>query len=401
MTAINPETLTSFPAPEEDRPAWGAVVAMTLCSFVLIASEFMPVSLLTPIARDLGLTEGQAGQAISISGLFAVVTSLLVTALIGRLDRRLVLIGMALLLAVSGTVVAFAPDFLVLMTGRALLGVAIGGFWSLNTAVLMRLLPMALVPLGLAVNQGGTALAGAVAAPLGSYMGDLIGWRGAFFSVVPLALAAAALQALALPPLPARQPGAGGSVLRLLGNGAVALGMTAILLVFMGQFALSTYLRPFLEQVTGVDVPTLSLLLLVIGATGLLGLLLVGRVLRAGLVLSLVGVPAVMAGAATALAFWESSTWAVAVLLAVWGLVATAPPVAWGTWLARILPGDAEAGGGLMVAVIQLAITFGAMAGGLALDGQGPVAPALAGAALLALAAGAALLAGRALHPAS
>src|ERR1700710_2861152 len=99
-------------------PAWSAVYAMALCVAVLIASEFMPVSLLSPIARDLQLTEGQAGQAISISGVLAVVTSLFITVLAGRLDRRVVLIALAVVLVVSGTIVAFAPDFLVLMMGR-------------------------------------------------------------------------------------------------------------------------------------------------------------------------------------------------------------------------------------------------------------------------------------------
>ena len=67
----------------DDRPArWGAVYAMALCSFVLIASEFMPVSLLSPIAQTLNLSEGKAGQAIAISGLFAVITSLSLSAVL-------------------------------------------------------------------------------------------------------------------------------------------------------------------------------------------------------------------------------------------------------------------------------------------------------------------------------
>ena len=87
-------------------------------------------ALLRPIARDLALTEGQAGQAISISGIFAVVTSLFITIAIGRSDRRIVLIALTGMMIVSGTTVAFAPNYGTLMAGRALVGIAIGGFWS-------------------------------------------------------------------------------------------------------------------------------------------------------------------------------------------------------------------------------------------------------------------------------
>src|SRR6266436_10340412 len=114
--------------------AWGAVLAMTLCVSALIASEFMPVSLLTPIASDLHLTAGQAGQAISVSGIFAVVMSLLVSRATRGIDRRTVLLALTLLMIASGTIVAFAPNFAVLMAGRAPLGICIGGFWSMSTA---------------------------------------------------------------------------------------------------------------------------------------------------------------------------------------------------------------------------------------------------------------------------
>src|SRR5436305_13601341 len=147
-------TIPSGRAAERARAkasAWGAVLALPLCVSTLIASEFMPVSLLTPIAADLHLTEGQAGQAISVSGIFAVLTSLLVSAATGRLDRRTVLLSFTLVMIASGTIVAFAPNFLVLMVGRALLGVAIGGFWSMSTATVMRLVPEALLPPGAAI----------------------------------------------------------------------------------------------------------------------------------------------------------------------------------------------------------------------------------------------------------
>jgi predicted MFS family arabinose efflux permease len=157
---------------------------------VLVASEFMPVSLLTPIASDLHTTEGQAGQAISVSGIFAVLTSLSISSLTSRWDRRTVLLGLALSLIVSGSVVAFAPNYTILIIGRALLGIAIGGFWSMSAAAVMRLVPANSVPRALAVLQGGTALSSIVAAPLGSFLGGYIGWRGAFLLRDPLRLAA-------------------------------------------------------------------------------------------------------------------------------------------------------------------------------------------------------------------
>ncbi|MBB3386162.1 MULTISPECIES: MFS transporter, partial [unclassified Rhizobium] len=152
--------------------AWGAVISMALCVAVLIASEFMPVSLLSPIATELGVTEGRAGQAISISGVFAVLTSIFVAGLTRRLDRRLVLLSFSLILLVSGTIVTFAPNYLVLMIGRALLGIAIGGFWSMSTSIVMRLVPTDSVPKGLAMLNAGNAIAATIAAPLGSLLGS-------------------------------------------------------------------------------------------------------------------------------------------------------------------------------------------------------------------------------------
>ena len=172
------------------QAAWGAVFSMALCVAVLIASEFMPVSLLTPIAGDLGITEGRAGQAISVSGLFAVVTSLFIAGLVRNIDRKRVLLAFSLLLVASGLIVTAAPTYAVLMLGRALLGVAIGGFWSMSTAIVMRLVPEEAVPKALAMINAGNAIAATVSAPLGSLLGDYAGWRGAFFLVVPLALLA-------------------------------------------------------------------------------------------------------------------------------------------------------------------------------------------------------------------
>ncbi|OJF89907.1 transcriptional regulator [Pararhizobium antarcticum] len=351
--------------------AWGAVVSMALCVSVLIASEFMPVSLLSPIATELGVTEGRAGQAISISGIFAVATSILVAALTRRLDKRLVLASFSLILVISGTIVTFAPNYLVLMIGRALLGIAIGGFWSMSTSIVMRLVPEDSVPRGLAMLNAGNAIAATISAPLGSLLGSYIGWRGAFFAVVPLALLALVWQWISLPSLPPRHSEGSSNVFRLLLRPPVAIGMASIMLLFMGQFALFTYLRPFLETVTSVSISTLSLLLLLMGLAGVAGTTIVSNLLQKRLFFILGAIPLIMAVIALALIAFGSSSTITAVLLIGWGLFSTAAPVGWGTWLSRTMADDAEAGGGLQVAIIQLAITLGASIGGVLFDGYG------------------------------
>lgn len=352
-------------------PRWGAVFALTLCVAALIASEFLPVSLLTPIATDLHMTEGRAGQAIAVSGLFAVVTSLLISSVTRGIDRRAVLLSMALLMVASGLMVAFAPNTVVFMAGRALLGVVIGGFWSLSTATVMRLVPQSDVPRALGLLNGGNALATTIAAPLGSFLGQYVGWRGAFFAVVPLALLTLGWLFLSLPAMPSERDARGGSVFRVLRRQHVPYGMLSVMLLFLGQFALFTYLRPFLETVTRVNVSALSLLLLINGVAGLVGTVLIGVVLRTRLYSVLIALPLAMAVIAVAFILFGRSPIVVGVLLAGWGLLGTAAPVGWSTWMSRVLPDDAEAGGGLMVAVIQLAITLGATAGGLVYDLSG------------------------------
>jgi predicted MFS family arabinose efflux permease len=359
--------------PSDQKPShWSGVFAMALCVFALIASEFMPVSLLTPIATDLRVSEGVAGQAIAMSGAFAVLTSLLLPALARRMDRKTILLCMTASMAVSGALIASAQGLVMYMMGRALIGVSVGGFWSMSAATAIRLVSASKVPRALAIFNGGNALATVIAAPLGSFIGSLVGWRGAFFGLVPLAVLAFAWQWASLPPMRADAPAPGSrNALRLLADPLVLLGMAAVGLFFMGQFALFTYVRPFLETTTNANASTLSLVLLAIGVAGFIGTAVVGWFLSRNLYWTLVTIPLAMAAVAVALILFGEQNAAAVGLLAGWGLLATAAPVGWWSWLATTLPESAEAGGGLMVAVVQLAIALGSTVGGVLFDASG------------------------------
>ena len=362
---------------------------MSMCVALLIASEFMPVSLLTPIAADLHATDGMAGQAISISGLFAVFASLMIAGVVARRDRRRVLMGLTVVMLTSLVLIAAAPNFPMLMAARALLGIAIGGFWALATATIMRLVPASSVPKALGVLYTGNAVAVAFAAPIGSYVGGLIGWRGVFWALVPFVIVNLLWQWRSLPAMP---PDANATARRtnlftLLKRRNVAFAMVGVMLSFAGAFSTFTYLRPFLEMRAGVDVNQLSLLLLGLGLAGFAGTygasVLLGRYLYPLLAL----LP--LALAATTLVFlgFGHLFWPAALILVVWGTLNAAIPVAWSTWLSLGIADEPDAGGGLLVAAIQLAIMLGAAFGGLLLDHLSLAATWIGGAVMLLLAA--------------
>ncbi|WP_240221377.1 MFS transporter [Rheinheimera hassiensis] len=380
--------VTDMPRDNAQPAYWSGVFAMTLCVFALIASEFLPVSLLTPLAADLSVTEGMAGQGIAISGAFAVLTSLFIPLLAGNLDRKTLLLVLTALMGASGAIVAMAPGYGIYMLGRALLGVVIGGFWSMSAATAIRLVPSEKVPRALAIFNSGNALAAVIAVPLGAYLGAVIGWRGAFLCLVPVAAIAFVWQWLSLPAMPVASAVRGpANVFRLLKQPLHLLGMLAVGIFFMGQFALFTFIRPFLETVTAVTVPTLSAMFFVLGIAGLIGTAFIGGLLQRNLYRMLIVMPLLMAVTALALIAFGSSVAAVFVLLGFWGLVATAAPVGWWAWLAKSVPQNAEAGGGLMVAVIQLAIAVGSTLGGVLFDAGGYQIAFVASALLLLLAA--------------
>lgn len=392
-------TLSHENSHHQERAYWSGVLAMTLCVFVLIASEFMPVSLLTPIAADLRVSEGLAGQGIAISGALAVLTSLSLSTLAGNLNRKYLLLGMTALMALSATMVALSPSYLIYMTGRALIGIAIGGFWSMSAATTLRLVPRRRVPHALAIFNGGNALATVIAAPLGSYLGAVMGWRGAFLCLVPVAIAAFIWQCFSLPAMaPDNNRRPGRSAFHLLSRPVVAVGLLACGLFFMGQFSLFTYVRPFLETVTRVDISALSLILLTIGIAGFIGTLVISHFLKRGLYSTLAAISSLMAVVAVTLILTGQHLWFVVPLLGFWGLMATAAPTGWWAWVARTLPDDAEAGGGLMVAAIQLSIALGSTLGGLAFDHTGWQSTFALSSGLLIVAAGLTILTSRKTH---
>jgi predicted MFS family arabinose efflux permease len=349
----------------EEKPQWGAVFSMALGVFGLVTAEFLPASLLTPMAASLGVTEGVTGQAVTITAVFALLTSFFSASATRNLDRRWVMLMFSVMLIVSNLLVAFSPNLGFILAGRVLLGIAIGGFWTLAAATTMRLVPEAMIPRALSIVFSGVSVATIVAAPMGSYFGHLIGWRNVFVAASVIGLLALAWQVAALPKMPSTQVGKSSSMFALIRRPRMQTALLAIILVFSGHFAFFTYLRPFLESVTGVGVNGLSVILLGFGVANFAGTLIAGILLERNLHRTLIGMPLAMGLLGVGLVVMGSAPLVDAVLVALWGMAFGAVPVGWSTWITRTMPDEAESGGGLLVASIQLAITIGAAAGGV------------------------------------
>ncbi len=345
-------------------PAWMAVFSLAMGVFGLLTAEYLPASLLTPMALDLGVSEALAGQAVTVTAVVALFAGLLVPGLTRSLDRRLVLLGFSALMIASNLLVALSSSLAVLLIMRILLGIALGGFWSMAAAVAMRLVPAALLPRALSIIFSGIAVGTVVAVPLGSYLGGQFGWRSAFFAAAAVGVVTLVFQMFTLPSLAPHRPSRLRTVLEVLLRPGIAIGMFGCVLVHTGHFALFTYIRPFLESTTGVGPQTLALMLLGLGVANFAGTLFAGWLLQLNPRATLVLMPVLVGVAALALVGLPASVTGQALLLALWGMAFGGVPVAWSNWVARSIPDQAESAGGMVVASVQSAIAAGAAAGG-------------------------------------
>lgn len=368
----------------DNPPAWGAVFSMSLGIFGIVAAEFLPASLLTPMAHGLQVTEGVAGQAVSVTAVLALVTSLLVSAVSGRMNRRKVLISFTFLLVLSNLLVAVAPNMTMVLLARMLLGIALGGFWALAAATIMRLVAEKDVPKALGILFAGVSAATVFAAPFGSYFGDLFGWRAVFLAAAGLGVVALVAQYVTLPSMPSQGTTRLATLFTLFSRPSVGLGMLSILLVFTGHFGFFTYLRPFLEEVTMVNPVGVTLILLIFGVGAFVGNSLSSILIARSIRTTFIAMPFIMGMLAILLATLGGFVAGNAVMIAIWGILFGIVPVTWSTWVTRTVPDEAESAGGLLVATVQLAITFGAAGGGLIFDIYGARSVFLVSAAVLA-----------------
>jgi DHA1 family purine ribonucleoside efflux pump-like MFS transporter len=347
--------------------------------FALVMAEFLPASLLSRIATDLQVSEGVAGQSVTVTAIVAALAGLALPVLLPRLDRRHVMLALTSLAVISDLLVAFAPNYGVLLIARILLGVTIGGFWALSLAMTAQLVPPAKLGRAMTVVNMGVSLATVAAIPLGTWLGEVWGWRLVFVLAAGVGLLALVVQLLVLPALsPTGAPGIR-NLVSTLRSRLVLLGLVAVALIAGGHFTGFTYIRPAAESLSGLDAGGIALLLLVYGVAAFAGNLisgpLVDRMMRGAVLLF----PLVLGAGMLVFAQSGGSPAGVIVAVALWGLAFGGVPTVLQTWMARAEPDRLESVGGLVVAAFQVAIAVGAVVGGVLVDFVGVQSALVAG----------------------
>ncbi|WP_433348566.1 MFS transporter [Microtetraspora malaysiensis] len=365
MTTTDP-TMT-----ERDTPArnhWIAVSAVALGTFLLVTAEQLPIGLLTPVGSALSVSEGAAGLMVTVPSIVAAVAAPVVPMLVGRMDRRLLLVTLMGLMTLANLASALAPNYPLLITARVLVGVAIGGFWAIAGGLAVRLVPPSRVPRATAIIFGGVGAANVFGVPIGTMIGGLASWRIAFGALSALALAVLVALLAVLPPLTAAQPVGLRRLAGQFSNQGVRVGILATFLIVTGHFSAYTFISPVLQELSGIDEHLIGPLLFGFGMAGIAGNFIAGATVVKRLHRTVLSIAAALG--VTVLLFPVAGLTAVGgvMLLVVWGLVYGGVSTSLQTWMIKAAPQAVEEASALWVAVFNLSIGLGALAGGAIVD---------------------------------
>ncbi|MEU7563772.1 MFS transporter [Streptomyces eurythermus] len=351
---------------------WLAVVAVMLGIFSIVTTEILPIGLLTKIGASFTISDGMAGLMMTLPGFLAAIAAPVVTVATARIDRRLMLCAFMVLLAAANFLAAAAPDYWLVLVSRVIVGIVIGGFWSIGASLAERLVPAASVGRATAVIFSAVPLGSVLGVPAGTFIGDLAGWRTAFVAMGGLTAGVLIMLLIVTPPLPPQRTTRLGVLRGMLHRVATRFALLLTVLVVLAHFGTYTYVTPFLEQVTDAGSGLITVFLLIYGVAGILGNFLGGS-LVARHPRATFGTAAGMIAAATlllpVLGQWKAGAVA---LLIVWGVAYGAVPVSSQTWFTKARPDSPEAASVMFTASFQATISLGALTGGVVVDASSP-----------------------------
>ncbi|QHK21728.1 MFS transporter [Pseudarthrobacter psychrotolerans] len=383
---------------QSNRLPVGALIVLAAIGFTAITTELLPSGLLPQISADFRVSEATAGYLTAGYAAIIVVTVIPLSLLLSRVPRHYLLIALILFFAASNALVAIVSDFGAAMGSRVVGGIAHGLLWSAMAPFVARIVPAHKVGKALAIVFSGNSLGLAIGAPVGTALGNIVGWRAAFLVLAASGVLLALLAVWLLPPVRRIPNTPHPTIRKAIGQPGVKTVAVGWPLMLMAHFALFTYIAPFLREVRLPDF-SIPLSISVLGVAGLVGIWIAGVTVdsrpRRWLLITVAGVVASLAllplvgSVLPALALPVTL-----VLMLVWGTGIGAMGIYNQSAILRAGGEYRDAANGLTVLTIQIGIMIGAMFGAAALTIAGPLLIPVA-AAIPAVVAFVLILAGR------
>ncbi|GAB2904127.1 MFS transporter [Paraburkholderia jirisanensis] len=305
------------------------LLALAISAFAIGTTEFVIMGLLPEVARDLAVSLPSAGLLVSGYALGVAVGAPLLAIVTARMPRKLALQLLMAVFIVGNVLCAIAPSYSVLMVARVVTSFAHGSFFGIGAVVAASLVPQEKRASAIALMFTGLTLANVLGVPFGTFVGQLFGWRVAFWIVAGLGVLSLAGVAALVPNHHDAAPAGLGREVRVLKEPQVWLALGMTVLGFGGVFVVFTYIAPILEQVSGFSPRGVTLILVLFGIGLTVGNAIGGKLADRALMPSLMGILVALAMVMAVFARTSHSQVAAAVTVFVWGIAAfaTVPPL--------------------------------------------------------------------------
>lgn len=378
-----------------------ALLALTLGAYAIGTTEFVIVGLIPTIAADLGVSLPSAGLLVSLYALGVAVGAPVLTALTGRVPRKTLLVALMVLFTLGNVIAWMAPSYGSLIVARVLTGLAHGVFFSIGSIIATSVVPKEKAASAIAIMFTGLTVALVTGVPLGTFIGQHLGWRATFLAVAALGVVALVGSLLFVPRnLQRSEPATFSQQLSVLAQPRLLLVYAITALGYGGTFLSFTYLASILQDVTGFSPNAVSGVLLVYGVSVAIGNLWGGRLAdRRGPIPALKLIFGLLALVLFALTFTAHNTWLVLLTVLALGAVAFGNVPGLQVYVVkqaqRFAPQAADVASGLNIAAFNVGIAMGASLGGLVVDHLGLMHTPWLGALVVLGALGLTVLSGR------